>query len=439
MNAAQSSNEEQAQPFLTAGRTSEDIELAQIDGERASEHTPEAHYAQQRPPPGQGKTSPLLIAVALFVTVLGFTINTEATAYFEDILGWKKPFATLYITHSSLALPWFCHLAYLRFKDRHIDYRVWVREYNNQLRGAISTIDAFVTDGPKMIIKGTGRVGGPLDFLATAMGIVTVVLTMSGVSWFCALGLTTPGDLTAIYNCSTFFAAAFSVPLLKEKLGRITIIAVLLSIVGTFVIAYGDTKANHPLKEGSSEPQVGTSRLLGNLLACGGAVAFGLYEVLFKKWACSSRPTSPEATLPLTLAASALTGIYTFATLWVALILLHIFGIETFVLPSAYVALWIAIAVLAGSSTSHPPCFPLLVLYKSLTVLAVSITLLVVLVIWTDPIFGSFANVLSVFSVAITDWLIFGLSPSLATYAGGAAIVVGFGLLTWDTFAGKRH
>jgi len=63
---------------------------------------------------------------------------------------------------------------------------------------------------------------------------------------------------------------------------------------------------------------------------------------------------------------------------------------------------------------------------------------LVVLVIWTDPIFGSFANVLSVFFVAIADWLVFGLTPSIATYGGGAVIMVAFSLLAWDTFFGTR-
>ena len=67
-----------------------------------------------------------------------------------------------------------------------------------------------------------------------------------------------------------------------------------------------------------------------------------------------------------------------------------------------------------------------------------SITLLVVLVIWTDPVFGSMANVLSVFFVAIADWLVWGLSPSLATYIGGALIFVAFGLLSWDTLGEKK-
>lgn len=67
-----------------------------------------------------------------------------------------------------------------------------------------------------------------------------------------------------------------------------------------------------------------------------------------------------------------------------------------------------------------------------------SITLLVVLVIWTDPVFGSMANVLSVFFVALADRLVWDLSPSMATYAGGLLIFVAFGMLGWDSLVEKK-
>ncbi|KJX96432.1 DUF6 domain protein [Zymoseptoria brevis] len=407
------------EPLLNSGRSSHDddgdIELSRLELD-GGDRTPLSHYRNRdEAPPPPKRVSMLWIALALAVCVLGFTINTEATAYFEDELGWKKPFATLYITHSSLILPWIVHLAYLRWQSRKTPYTVWVRDYNNSLRSSISTIDAFATSAPRLVLKLPGHTAGPLDFLASSMAIVTLVLTASGMSWFLSLSLTTPADLTAIYNCATFFAAAFSVPLLNEKLGWISILAVALSIIGTFTIAYGDTTADH---SDGSDDAIGGSRLLGNVIACGGAVAFGLYEVLFKKWACSSRPESQESSLPLTLAASALTGAYTFAVLWVGLVGLHVLGGETLSIPSAYACLWIAIAVLAGS---------------------ISITLLVVLVIWTDPVFGSMANVLSVFFVALADWVVWGFSPSFATYTGGALIFVAFGLLSYDSLVVKKR
>lgn len=340
-------DEDYEDPLLRENRHSSDdeIELANL-GLDGRERTPVSHYKRRDEP--KKRVSWYLIASALAVCVAGFTLNTEATAYFEDELGWKKPFATLYLTHGSLTLPWLVHIFYLRWKNRSTPYNSWVRDYNNTLRSSIATIDAFATSGPSLIFKRQGQQGGPLDFLASTMAIVTVVLTISGVSWFTSLSLTTPADLTAIYNCATFFAAAFSVPILKEKLGRLSIIAVALSIIGTFTIAYGDTTAEH------ADSSIGASRLLGNIIACAGAVAFGLYEVLFKKWACSSRPETQESSIPLTLAASALTGFYTLGVLWVAFPILHIFGIEEFALPSLHALLWIVIAVLSAASMLRP-------------------------------------------------------------------------------------
>nr|OQO16151.1 hypothetical protein B0A51_16581 [Rachicladosporium sp. CCFEE 5018] len=363
------------------------------------------------------KPVPILhIALALLVTIAGFVINTESAAYYEDVLGWKKPFCSLYIMHSSLALPWACHLLYSRLSSQRKTYKTWVRDYNNDLRAAIAGIEAFATAGPAMVWKRSGSLGGPLDYLATAMALVTVVLTVSGMAWFVALVWTTPGDLTAIYNCSTFFAAVFSVPLLRQKLSGASTGAVALSIIGTFIIAYGDTTAVHTESEG--EGKVGTRRLLGNVVSLVGAVAFGLYEVLFKKYACSSRPAGSVASLHLTFAASALTGMYTFSTFWVVLLVLHIVGIETFVIPSLYVALWIAISVLSG---------------------AIAMTSLLILVTWTNPVFSSVASVLSVFFVAIADWLLFGLVPSVPTYAGGLIIIVAFVLMAKEELGhGKR-
>ncbi|KAK4575377.1 hypothetical protein LTR86_001231 [Recurvomyces mirabilis] len=409
--------DDQAEPFLANGRTSDDVELSHLglDGQQASsvydhDRTPDSHYLQPKVQPQQkGRGFALLVGAALFTTVIGFVINTEATEYFESELGWKKPLASMYVTHSSLILPWIVYIVTERIKHRKLAFGAWVKQNINQLSDSITTIDAYqtgVSDSAK------ARPSSPLKFLFTTMGFLTIALTASGMSWFIALAWTTPADLTAIYNCATFFAAAFSVPLLKERLGLWSIVAVGLSIVGTFVIAYGDTTAKHDPTE-----KIGTSRLFGNIIACVGALAFGLYEVLFKKWACSSQPLSPQQSLPLTLFASALTGFYTIIALWPGLLAAHLSSVEPFVWPSARVWLWIIIAVLSGS---------------------ISITLLAVLVVWTDPVFGSFANVLSVFFVALSDWMIFGLSPSLATYAGGGLVIVAFSLLTWDTFLAKK-
>lgn len=45
---------------------------------------------------------------------------------------------------------------------------------------------------------------------------------------------------------------------------------------------------------------------------------------------------------------------------------------------------------------------------------------------------------LSVFFVALADWYVWGLSPSTATYIGGALILVAFGMLTYDTLGKEK-
>ncbi|KAH9825366.1 DUF6 domain protein [Teratosphaeria destructans] len=391
-------DDDSSRPFLDAGRPSEDdLELSELDTdpdrhpESPTDPTPSIHPLHPNnagPPPAPGQQSPLTVTLALLLCVLGFTINTEATAYFQDELGWKKPFATLYVTHGALILPWLGHIAWRRVTSRPTTtpYSTWVRDYNDDLRASISTVDAYATDGPRLVRKRRGRIGGPLDFLATAAALLTLVLTVSGVSWFLALSLTTPSDLTAIYTPPPSSPPSSACPSCTETLRWPSLAAVALSLLGTAVIAYGDTTAPHDVAN-----PVGTDRWAGNLVACVGALAFGLYErpdrLLHPRHPLARPPAPPHRP--------------------------H----RAFELPSAHAALWILIAVLTG---------------------AFSITLLAVLVIWTDPIFGSFANVLSVFSVALSDWVFFDLSPSLATYAGGALVVVAFGLLAWDTFAGAR-
>lgn len=368
------------EPLLDSGRSSEDVELYHLDGNRR----PSFALSESKPQKGAPK---LFVAGALIIAIAGLVTQTESAAYYEDILGWKKPFCSLYIMHSSLALPWLIHLAYLRFNQRDKPYSIWVRDYNNGLRASVSTVEAFAVSGPSIALKRLGSLGGPLDYLATTMGIVTVVLTVSGVSWFLSLVFTTPSDLTAIYNCSTFFAAAFSVPILRQKVGWIGILAVALSIMGTFTIAYGDTTA-HSADNADETPALGASRLFGNIIALIGAIAFGLYEVLFKKWACPSQSVSPKSSLNLTLAASALTGVYTFSFFWIVLVIMHFIGVEPFVLPSLHVLGYVLLSVSAGSGKriAFGRC-------RKADKFAVAMTALLALVTWTSPVFASVASV----------------------------------------------
>jgi len=74
------------------------------------------------------------------------------------------------------------------------------------------------------------------------IGTLTATLTVAACTWFVAVSLTTTSDVTAMYNCSAFFAYAFSVPLLGERLRKDKMIAVGLAILGVFCMAWATNK-----------------------------------------------------------------------------------------------------------------------------------------------------------------------------------------------------
>ncbi|KAF2718618.1 hypothetical protein K431DRAFT_230504 [Polychaeton citri CBS 116435] len=386
----------------------DDVELEAWDDEDPLSHGSNGilpEHIATKPIEDVSKPRIWVIMLLLAVTIVGFVVQTESAAYYQETLGWNKSYLSFYIMHSSLALPWLLSLLWSQWRSSET-LATWRKRYYDNLMHSVSTISAYAdTDASQR---------SPLEFIVKTMSTTAMVLFVSGFSWYIALALTTPADLTAIYNCSTFFAAAFSVPLLKERLSWLTISSVALSIAGTFIIAYGDTTGEHPA---DSDQKIGRSRLLGNIVSLAGALAFGLYEVLFKKWAHSSRRQTPSSSLPLTLFATALIGMATALIFWPGLIILHVFGIEPFVVPTFYVAIWIAVSMASG---------------------CIAITALAILVIWTNPIFASVASLLSVFFTALGDWYVFGLIPSFATYIGGIVIMVAFGLLASDTLRTER-
>ncbi|KAJ6257974.1 hypothetical protein Dda_7764 [Drechslerella dactyloides] len=141
----------------------------------------------------------------------------------------------------------------------------------------------MILSGNKQDLQDLDR---PFYYFFRCIALVTSALTIAGSTWYISVNLTTPSDLTAIYNCSAFFAYAFSIPLLNERPRPEKIISVLVAIVGVLVVAYGDGA-----DETDPKGEVST-RLGGNILIGIGSVLYGLYEVLFKKLLCPPDGTS---------------------------------------------------------------------------------------------------------------------------------------------------
>lgn len=257
---------------------------------------------------------------------------------------------------------------------------------------------------------------------------VTCALTVAGGSWYVAVNLTSPSDLTAIYNCSAFFAYAFSVPLLHEKLRWDKSFAVLVAIIGVLVVAYGDAKpTKHGGKSGGSvggSPQnppteavddgkEAKNRLLGNIIIGIGSVLYGFYEVLYKKLACPPEGTSPGRGMIFANTFGSLIGTFTLTVLWIPLPILHYTGLEPFALPRGEAAWMLLISVLANATFSGS---------------------FLVLISLTSPVLSSVAALLTIFLVAIVDWLLTGIPLAPAAIVGGLLIIAAFVLLSWATF-----
>lgn len=84
-------------------------------------------------------------------------------------------------------------------------------------------------------------------------------------------------NLTAIYNTACFFAYLFSIILLKEKIVRNKVLAVVLSLVGVAIISL--TSRDSSDSDGDSAKASNKSGLLGDLLSLVAAALYGFEEV----------------------------------------------------------------------------------------------------------------------------------------------------------------
>jgi drug/metabolite transporter (DMT)-like permease len=265
----------------------------------------------------------------------------------------------------------------------------------------------------------------PVGPFIRTMIIVTCALTVAGASWYVAVDLTTASDLTAIYNCSAFFAYAFAVPLLGEKLRISKMLAVGIAIVGVLVVAYGDTStAKHGSKSGGGtggshapdSSETPDNRFVGNLVIGVGSVLYGFYEVLYKRIACPPEGTSPGRSVIFANLVGSSIGIFTLLVLWIPLPILHFLGWETFVLPRGEAAWMLVISTLSNAVFSGS---------------------FLVLISLTSPVLSSVAALLTIFIVALCDEF---LPPPLyhpltfAAIMGGLLIIFAFLLLSWATY-----
>jgi len=355
-------------------------------------------------------------AIFLVFSLISFVIQTETSVYIQHTLKWNKAYCMLWLTHGSWSLLWPVTLIILRIQKRKVPWDTFWKRHTYLLRTTAQMVESQqVHLSPKAAQR------PPIPYILRTVAYVTTFLTVAGASWYVAVDLTTPSDLTAIYNCSAFFAYAFSIPLLGDKFRWGKAGSVLIAIVGVIVVAYGDAGgAKHGTKSGGGvsgnapeDDSEGKSRALGNIVIGVGSVLYGLYEVLYKKKACPPEGTSAGRGMIFAMTFGSLIGCFTLFVLWIPLPILHFTGIETFEFPTGEVAYMLAISTLTNAIFSG--CF-------------------LVLISLTSPVLSSVAALLTIFLVAIVDWLLGGDAPSAAAIVGGILIIGAFLMLSWSTY-----
>lgn len=350
-------------------------------------------------------------AIFLALSLVSFVVQTETAVYIQHELHWEKPYCMLYMTHGSWVLLWPTQLLLLRLQKWQQPWPAFWRRHVQLLRQT-----ALMVQHRTLHPSARQAQQSPVRHILKMTAFITCALTVAGGSWYVAVNLTTASDLTAIYNCSAFFAYAFSIPLLHEKVRMSKVVAVAIAIVGVFVVAYGDKASPSGGSNQASEEAKAGNRALGNLIIGCGSVLYGFYEVLYKKLACPPDGCSPNRGMLFANTFGSLIGAFTLLVLWLPLPVLHYFGIEEFELPRGQQAWMMAISVLANATFSGS---------------------FLILISLTSPVLSSVAALLTIFIVAIVDQL---LPPPLnspltpAAIVGGLLIIGAFILLSWATY-----
>ncbi|ANB15790.1 hypothetical protein AWJ20_3434 [Sugiyamaella lignohabitans] len=356
-------------------------------------------------------------AVALSVSLISFVIQTETAGYIANTLEYKKPIFMMYVTHSSWMSLWLFQILFLRVRKRKVPFDIFFRKHLQNVLSTAGQISSSKALAPQHHLLNSNAFSLSsykqiIINLIKCCLILCIALNIAGSSWYIAVNLTTAGDLTAIYNCSAFFAYAFSVPLLHEQFRWDKAFSVILSIIGVVIVAYsGSTEDVTAASKDESEPY--PYRAWGNIVIGAGAVVYGLYEVLYKRIACPPSTVSAKKQAAFANVVGSGIGVCTFTLLWPILPLLHFAGIEQFEFPRGEV-LWVLVASVIANATFSGSFLILMSL--------------------TSPVLSSVASLLTTFIVAIVDWLLFGTPISRGGVIGGILIILAFFLLSYASW-----
>ncbi|GBB91876.1 hypothetical protein RclHR1_01930018 [Rhizophagus clarus] len=352
----------------------------------------------------------------LCICIASFVIQTELAQFVQTGINFHKPYFILWIAHSCyviiLPLQFMFRLDPIQYLEEFFNVGVELAStvkptyYSALTRNrATEESDEHNINNSEdftsiMQILTSGYYRSVIIYILNTSFLFSFCLCIVGYIWYIAVNLTTMAKLTAIYNTSCFWAYAFSIILLNESIKLEKVLATFLSIAGVVIMTYFT-------KEDKDNGHLDNSMiiLMGDLLACFGALMFGLYQVLYKKL---GSPPIPSFLFANTI--TGLIGIHTFFILWIPIPLLHYTGIELFELPDAGTFGYILLIALAG------------VFFNASYLLVIALT---------SPLFAAIGIMLTIPIVAWVDLILINTPITASTVIGGFCILIAFILLSW--------
>ncbi|KAI0052866.1 hypothetical protein FA95DRAFT_1171878 [Auriscalpium vulgare] len=403
-----------------------------------------AHDRHLDLPPLGGKSAVILFAF----TLVAFVAESQLTQYVQSNLAYRQPFFLFYIVHSSFSVLFPLHICFIA-----ISTRTSVRSLFAGLIFAVKT--QFVT--AQRDVATIHHAPFPLFRFAKLIALLTIGATVPALLWFASVSLSPVSDLNAIWNTNAFFAYAITVKLFKLSWEPRKLAAVSLATAGVLAVIYGGSQARShetTVAKDAKDSAENTVRapLVGDMLTLCAAFGYGLYQVMYKRYA--ALPSDPEfessddAYMPISISTDDLLadamadgaandlglsdvvypppfglhpnfitsgiGLTTFGVLWIFIPVLHYTGGETFRLPpNSFTVL--AIAGIATTGVIFNAGLMTLLGIWGPVIVSVGNLLTIVLVLVSDTIFGHAAEVLTIWSLT-----------------GSAGIILAFGILVYD-------
>lgn len=385
----------------------------------------------------------IFVVILFIISLLSFVAQTELTSLLYSSYDFHEPILLLFLTHGFWWILWPCQFLsiaafksvkrFILFKKGYtsVNGKPWKgfrkafassvkAQHQNIYHTAELTTKENIEDYELLFIDPKRSFRYYTQFFKSVAfwyvfkmsALLSLILNGAGVTWYLAMSLSTGSDVTAIYNCSAFTAYVFAIPILKEKFSWIKANSVITAVAGVFVVAYMGKSSTDDSDKSNNYPH----RLLGNLIILLGAILYGLYEVLYKKWCCPpSELVSARRQATFSNFIMCLIGISTFVLLGLCLLIVEISGIHHFHFVSGFKANLIMILSILANHIFSLAFLGLMSL--------------------TSPVFSSVASLITILIVGVFEYIFRGVIVTLAQVIGYVLIIAGFGLLTYASWS----